>query len=105
MPDPVTGDSQSEASPAGSWLGHLMSRVKATLLSLVAIGAAALGMILGIGIGNLHGQDWALAGLGMLVAAWFLSYYVSPTALSARIGTRLQPVAVKAGVSAVWVWV
>jgi hypothetical protein len=64
MSDPVTSDGQSETSSAGSEPAQSMSRVRAALLSLPLVGGAAFGVILGIGIGNLHGWDWALAGAG-----------------------------------------
>ena len=46
-----------------------MSRVAAALRLLPIVGAAAFGVILGIGIGNLHGWDWALAGASVLAAS------------------------------------
>ena len=50
-------------------------------------------MVLGIGIGNLHGWDWALTGAGVFAASLLFSYWISPTPRTAWIGARLQPVA------------
>jgi hypothetical protein len=104
MSDPVTGDGQSETSSPSSEPGQSMSRITATLRLLPIVGAAAFGVILGIGIGNLHGWDWALAGAGVLAASWLWSYQVSPTPRSARIAARLQPVATGVVAGAVWLW-
>ena len=104
MSGPVTGDGQSGTPSASSEPGQSISRVRATLISLLPTGAAAVGVIFGIGFGNLHGWDWALAGAGVLAAAWLLSYQVSPTGRSARIAARLGPVAAKVGTGAVLVW-
>jgi hypothetical protein len=104
MSDPVTGDGQSEASSPSSEPGQSMSRVAAILRLLPMVGAAAFGVILGIGISNLHGWDWALAGGSVLAASWLWSYQVSPTPRSARNAARLQPVATGVVTGAVWIW-
>jgi hypothetical protein len=104
MSDPVIDDGQAKTSSASSAPGQPTSRVRATLMSLLLAGAVAIGVILGIGIGNLRGWDWALAGAGVLAASWLWSYQVSPTPWSARIAARLQPVAAKVGTGAVMLW-
>jgi hypothetical protein len=104
MPDRVVGEGQPEASAASRGRARALRRVTAMRYSLVPVGGAAFGMILGIGLGNLHGWDWALAGVGALTAAWLLSYYVSPTSWSAQIATALQPGAAKVVIGAVWAW-
>ena len=71
---------------------------------MLPAGAVAIGVIIGIGIGNLHGWDWALAGAGVLAASWLWSYQVSPTPGSARIAARLQPVAARVGTGAMLLW-
>jgi hypothetical protein len=104
MSDPVAGGGRSETSSASSEPRQSVSRVRVTLRCLPMVGAAAIGVILAIGIGNLHGWDWALASAGVLAASWLWSYSISPTPRSARIAARLQPVAAKAGIGAVWLW-
>jgi hypothetical protein len=104
MSDPVTSDGQSGTPSPSSQPGQSISRVRVTLRCLPIVGAAAIGVILAIGIGNLHGWDWALAGAGVLAASWLWSYSISPTPRSARIAARLQPVAAKVGTGAVWLW-
>jgi hypothetical protein len=91
MSDPVTGDGQSETSSASSEPAQSMSRIRATLTFLPIGGGIAIGAV--IGIGNVHGWDWALAGAGALVVSWLGSYRISSTPRSARIAARLQPVA------------
>jgi hypothetical protein len=81
-----------------------MSRVRLALRCLPLLGALAIGLILAIGIGNLHGWDWALAGAGVLAASWLTTFWVIPTPRIARIGARLQPVAAKVGTGAVLLW-
>lgn len=104
MSDPVTGDGQSETSLAGSERAKSMSRVRLALRCLPLPGGLAIGLILAIGIGNLHGWDWVLAGVGVLAASWLTTFWVIPTPLIARIGARLQPVAAKVGTGAVLLW-
>ena len=60
MSDPVTGDGQSETSSESSERAPSMSRVRATLPALFIVGCIAIGVLLGIGIGNLHGWDWSV---------------------------------------------
>ena len=104
MSDPVTGDGRSETLSAGSERAQSMSRVRLALRCLPLPGGLAIGLILAIGIGNVHGWDWALAGAGVLAASWLTTFWVIPTPRIARIGARLQPVAAKAGTGAVWLW-
>jgi hypothetical protein len=105
MSEPATGYDPSETLSASSESGQLMSRVRATLSSLFIVGCIAIGVVvLGIGVGNLHGWDWALAGAAVLAASWLWSYRFRPTARSARIAARLQPVAAKVGIGAVRLW-
>ena len=104
MSDPVTSGGQSKTSSASSEPAQSMYRLRMTLRCLPIVGAAAIGVILGIGIGNLHGWDWALAAAGVLAASWLGSYWIIPTPRSARIAARLQPVAAKVGTGAVWLW-
>jgi hypothetical protein len=97
MSDRATGDGQSGTSSAGSSeRAQSMPRVTAIGYGLLFAGAVAFGVVLGIGFGNLHGWDWALAGAGVFVAAWLGSYGISPTKRSAWIAARLQPVATNA---------
>ena len=99
MSDPATGGGQSETSSAGSASGQEISRVAATLLCLLLAGPIAAGVVGGIGFGNVHGWDWALAGAGVLAAAWLLSYWLVPTPRSKRIAKRLQPAVTVIGLS------
>lgn len=69
MSDRATGDGQSGTSSASSERAQSMPRVTAIGYGLFFVGAVAFGVVLGIGIGNLHGWDWALAGAGVLAAS------------------------------------
>ena len=71
---------------------------------LLLAGPIAAGVISGIGFGNLHGWDWALAGAGVLAAAWLLSYWLIPTSRSTRIAARLQPAATVVGLGVAGLW-
>jgi hypothetical protein len=93
MSDRATGDGRPGTSSASSELAQSMPRVIAIGYGLVFAGAVAFGVVLGIGIGNLHGWDWALAGAGVFAASLLFSYWISPTPRTAWIGARLQPVA------------
>jgi len=105
MSDPVTSGDQSETSSASSMNARAMSRVRVVLEGLPVVAGAGIGVIFGIGIGNLPGWVWVLAGAGVLAASWLLSYALLPTPRSARIATRLQPVATKIRIGAVRLWV
>src|SRR5262249_60820903 len=104
MSDPVTGSDQSGTSSASSDSGQPVSRVAAIWLGLLVAGPLAAGVIIGIGPGNLHGWDWALAGAGVLAAAWLFSYWLVPTSRSKRIAKRLQPAATAVGVGVAGLW-
>ena len=92
MSDRATGDGRSGTSSASSERAQSMPRVIAIGYGLVFAGAVALGVVLGIGFGNLHGWDWALAGACVLAASLLFSYWISPTPRAAWMGARLQPV-------------
>ena len=104
MSEPMSGSGQSETSSASSESGQWITRVAATLLLLLLAGPIAAGVISGIGFGNLHGWDWALAGAGVLAAAWLLSYWLIPTSRSTRIAARLQPAATVVGLGVAGLW-
>jgi hypothetical protein len=104
MSDPVTSNGQSETASAGSESGPEISRAAAALQVLPIAGAIALGVIIGIGFGNLHGWDWAIAGASVLAAAWLLSYWVFPTDRSTRVAARLQPAAAAVGLGVAGLW-
>ena len=81
-----------------------MSRLTATLRLLPIVGAAAFGVILGIGIGNLHGWDLAP---GQRQRARRVLALVAPGQSHAPerwIAARLQPVATGVVTGAVWLW-
>jgi hypothetical protein len=72
-----------------------MPRVTAIGYGLVFAGAVAFGVVvLGIGIGHLHGWDWAVAVASVLAASLVFSYWISPTPWATWIGARLQPVVI-----------
>jgi hypothetical protein len=105
MSDPMTGGGEpTSASSPGSDPAESMSRITAVRLSLVVVSGVALGVVLGLGFGTVSGWDWALVGAAVLVAAWLVSYSFKPTPRSVRITARAQPLAAKAGMGAVAVW-
>jgi len=81
-----------------------MPRVVSIAVLLPGVGGAAIGVILGIGISNVHGWYWALAGAVVLAASWLASYAINSTPRSTRIVTRVQPVAsrIVRGVLVLW---
>jgi hypothetical protein len=106
MSDRATGDGQSQTSSASSERAQSMPRVTAIGYGLIFAGAIAFGVVVfGIGIGNLHGWDWAVAGASVLAASWLLSYRISPTSWSDRIAAWWQPVAAGVVIGAVWLFV
>jgi hypothetical protein len=56
-----------------------MSRVRLAFAMPASPRGAAIGLILAIGIGNVHGWNWALAGAGVLAASWLTTFWAIPT--------------------------
>ena len=75
MSDRVTGDGQSETSSASSEPARSMSRIGMMLRLLLVFGLVAMGVIVfDIGIGNVHGWDWAWAVASVFVVSCLFLY-------------------------------
>ena len=102
---PATGDGQSETSSASSKPAQLMFRIRRVLVLLPVVGAVAAVVIwLSSDLVHLHGWDWALAGVGVLVVSWLWSYRFSPTPWSARFVAPLWSVGTKVVAGALLGW-